>query len=608
MTRIYTLSRRSGLLAALGGLLLAGTAQAETFSLDNGVEIRLDTTVSAGVGVRLEDQDPNLIGQANTTADGTPGRAFSTNGDDGNLLIDKNELFAAPVKATTELNINYGNVGLFARASYLIDWILKDEPYFDPADHQGPPTRTANAEDLMRKREAVEDHVGNDGDILDLYVFGDFDVLGRYMSFRVGNQVLNWGESTFVLNGLNSILANDAAQARVPGFLVEELFRPVPMAWASIELTDTINAELFYQWKWRATLPDPSGTFLATNDFAAIGGTASQLGFGRAPENAAPFTPCSDGSQCVPFGAAIPRDPDREPDDEGQFGGALRFFVPWLNDADVSFYGANYHSRLPLFSGIGRPNLSANASAARFFVTYPEDIKLYGMSFNTSIFWELALQGEVSVKQDQPLQIDDVELLLAGLGQPSQVAPAQASVLGREIVGFRRHDVTQFDIGLTKIFGPWNWLGSDQQLFLLEVAGMSVSDFPEESELRYEGPGTYLPGDAGTAAALGVPQQQGGYPTETSYGYIAAMRLTYNNVFNRFVVEPFVRWTHDIDGTSPTPLTNFVEDRKQLNVGFNARYLSNLEVGLTYTQFSGAGLFNLLSDRDHASAFIRYSF
>ena len=34
------------------------------------------------------------------------------------------------------------------------------------------------------------------------------------------------------------------------------------------------------------------------------------------------------------------------------------------------------------------------------------------------------------------------------------------------------------------------------------------------------------------------------------------------------VVEPFVRWTHDIDGTSPTPLTNFVEDRKQLNVGF----------------------------------------
>lgn len=608
MTMTTNLSRRSGLLAAASGLLFALPAQAGTYSFDNGAQLRIDWTGSAGIGVRLEEQDPALIGQANTTADGIQGRAFSTNNDDGNLLVDKGELYAAATKLTSEINFSYGNVGFFGRASYLIDWVLRDDPYFDEADHQGPPADTQGPADLERKREAVESHVGNDGDILDLYVFGDFEIFDRYMSFRIGNQALNWGESTFVLNGLNSILSLDAAQARVPGFLVEEIFRPVPMAWASIGLTDNINAELFYQWKWKATLPDPSGTFLSTNDFAAIGGNAAQLGFGRAPENAAPFTPCSDGSQCVPFGAAIPRDPDREPEDGGQFGGALRFFVPWLNDADVSFYGANYHSRLPLFSGIGRPNLNATASAARYFVTYPEDIKLYGMSFNTSIFWDLALQGEISLKQDQPLQIDDVELLLAGLGQPSQVAPVQASALGREIVGFRRHDVTQFDIGLTKIFGPWNWLGSDQQLFLLEVAGMSVADFPDESELRYEGPGTYLPGDAGTAAALGVPQQQGGYPTETSFGYIMAARLTYNNVFNRFVVEPFMRWTHDVDGTSPTPLTNFVEDRKQLNLGFNARYLNNLEVGMTYTQFSGAGVFNLLGDRDHVDAFIRYSF
>ena len=489
--------------------------------------------------------------------------------------------------------------------------MLKDDNFFDPADYAGAtgtPPRTSGPDTLAAKRADVNDHVGNDGDVLDLYLYSDFELFDRYMSVRVGNQVLNWGESTFVLNGLNSIVSLDASQVRVPGFLTEEIFRPVPMAWASVELTENIVGEVFYQWGWKATLPDPSGTFLSTNDFAAIGGTSAQLGFGRAPENAAPGSICSDGTPCVPFGAAIPRDPDREPDDGDQFGGALRFFVPWLNDADVSLYGANYHSRLPLFSGRGRPTLLSTAGDASFFVVYPEDIKLYGLSFNTSIFWDIALQGEVSVKQDQPLQIDDVELLLAGLGQPSQVAPAQASVLGREIVGFRRHDVTQVDIGLTKIFGPSRWLKSDQQLFLVELAGMQISDFPEEDELRYEGPGTYLPGDALTAAALGVPQQIEGYPTDSSWGYILATRLTYNNVFNRFVVEPFVRWTHDVDGTSPTPLTNFVEDRKQLNIGFTARYLNALEVGLNYTQYSGGGLQNLISDRDHVQAFVQYSF
>ena len=603
---------RAHWLAGIGLAVIAAPAMAATFNIgDDGVTLRVDTTVSAGIAIRVEDQDPALIGQANTTADGTPGRAFSTNNDDGNLHVDKGDIYAVPFKALTEFNLSGRTLGLFGRVSYLIDGVLKDDNFFDPADYAGAtgsPPRTSGPATLAGKRDAVNDHVGNDGDVLDLYLYADFDAFGRYVSVRIGNQVLNWGESTFVLNGLNSIVSLDAAQVRVPGFLTEEIFRPVPMAWTSIGLTDNITVEGFYQWGWKATLPDPSGTFLSSNDFAAIGGTSAQLGFGRAPENSAPGTICSDGSPCVPFGAAIPRDADREPDDGDQYGGALRFFVPWLNDADVSLYGANYHSRLPLFSGRGRPTLLSTAADASYFVVYPEDIKLYGMSFNTSIFWDIALQGEVSVKQDQPLQIDDVELLLAGLGQPSQVAPAQASVLGREIVGFRRHDVTQVDIGLTKIFGPWNWLGSDQQLFLLELAGMQISDFPDSDELRYEGPGTYLPGDALTAAALGVPQQTEGYPTDTSWGYILAMRLTYNNVFNRFVVEPFARWTHDVDGISPTPLTNFVEDRKQLNLGFTARYLNALEVGMTYTQYSGGGLQNLISDRDHVQAFVRYSF
>ena len=62
----------------------------------------------------------------------------------------------------------------------------------------------------------------------------------------------------------------------------------------------------------------------------------------------------------------------------------------------------------------------AFAQTARYFLAYPEDIKLYGLSFNTTVgTW--AWQGEISHRQDAPLQIDDVELLL----DPATRAPLQ---------------------------------------------------------------------------------------------------------------------------------------------------------------------------------------
>jgi hypothetical protein len=46
---------------------------------------------------------------------------------------------------------------------------------------------------------------------------------------------------------------------------------------------------------------------------------------------------------------------------------------------------------------------------------YPEDINLYGLSWNTNAAGGVAFQGEISYRDNMPLQIDDVELLFAGL-------------------------------------------------------------------------------------------------------------------------------------------------------------------------------------------------
>ena len=67
-------------------------------------------------------------------------------------------------------------------------------------------------------------------------------------------------------------------------------------------------------------------------------------------------------------------------------------------------------------SAVKAATTDAYAKTARYQVEYPEDIKLYGISFNTTLPGSgVALQGEVSHRQDVPLQIDDLELLLATL-------------------------------------------------------------------------------------------------------------------------------------------------------------------------------------------------
>ncbi len=71
--------------------------------------------------------------------------------------------------------------------------------------------------------------------VLDAYVYGNFALNdgANPLSIRVGNQVLSWGESTFIQHGIN-ITPIDVGVARSPGAELKEAYIPVGMAWASL--------------------------------------------------------------------------------------------------------------------------------------------------------------------------------------------------------------------------------------------------------------------------------------------------------------------------------------------------------------------------------------
>ncbi|MGQ0622185.1 MAG: DUF1302 domain-containing protein [Panacagrimonas sp.] len=582
---------------ACGAVLTASycaTAMATEFPIGPAT-LKVDGRASLGLSWRIEDRDPNKVGMANG------GNAFSTNNDDGNLGFDQGELVASALKLTSFASLEWRDVGVFVRGSYLFDPTLDDHDFFDRADYGVG--KEAPLSERKFKQDEVQGHVGHDGDILDAYLFGSGKLRERSYSWKIGKQKLEWGETNFIPNGLNSIGAADISQLRVPGFEFDEVFTPLSMAWASIELPYRMNLEGFYQLDWQQTEPDVAGGYRSNSDFVGIGGTRANLGFGRANEN----TP----------GTSVIRGPDNEPEDAGQYGGALRVFLPGFNDTDLAFYAANYHSRLPVFSGTSAvaPQTTVGAN---YFIEYPEDIQLYGLSFNTAGPVGLALQGEYSYKVDQPLQIDDVELLLAGLGVPSQVNRQLGGASGQQYIrGWRRHDVSQLNLSITRLFGPSSWLRNDQLLFGLEAAGMYVHDLPDSDRLRYEGPGTFTPGfdpatdgpfRAALLASQNLPAQDGGYATQFSWGYKLFLRGEYNNVFGRYKLNPQLRFEHDVSGVSPAPIINFYRQRKlavpSLIVSFGEAWTG--EVGFT-VHFDG-GARNQISDRDTVDFNLKYFF
>jgi hypothetical protein len=312
---------------------------------------------------------------------------------------------------------------------------------------------------------------------------------------------------------------------------------------------------------------------------------------------------------CVPYGGSIPRGGDRSARDSGQFGVAINGTLDSLNSLVVSLYGAKYHSRLPLFSTTSASSGNPDAGTARVFAEYPEDIRMYGLSFNASGPWGLAFQGEYSYKPNQPLEIDDVEQSLADLGAPSQISPVPGQTLGNQYIrGWRRHEVSLLDVSTTKLMSPNATLGYDELLALLEVGVVRVHDLESKDELRYEGPGTFLPGDAAVAALQHVPQQHGGFATATSAGFNLILRATWNNVLPSVQLKPSLRWSMGVHGTTPAPLLNFVEDTHVINPNVQFVIGNSTSVDLGYSRFFGGGQSNTLVDRDFVSLDFKYSF
>ena len=631
------------------GIFLSISDWSHAFQFDYGeIQGSLDTTLSFGTSWRVEDQDSDIVGTANG------GSAYSVNADDGNLNYDKG-LTSAVAKITSELDLIYQNrFGAFIRGT----------AFYDFENEHGD----RDKDDLSSK---ALDLVGSDVDLLDAYIWTEFEIGNMPVQLRVGEQVVSWGESTFIQNSINAINPVNVNALRLPGSELKEALLPEGLVWASIGIFENLTLEGFYLYDWGETEIDPPGSYWSTNDFAGEGGSRVMLGWGDAPEG--DFL-------------GVPRAGTNWADDSGQFGLAARAWVPKLNETEFGFFFMKYHSRLPVISATtgslvglaNAANIPANVSpaiigayagpaslpamvaagmaagatqaqagviaqtliavggnpanpayaqavssastdafarTASYKTEYPEDIKLFGVSFNTELKrWGVALQGEVSFRQDVPLQVDDIELLFSALSPLLAAAGPFAGQLGvygpsTPIQGYIEKDVTQVQFTATKAFGPT--FGADQLLLLGEAALTHVHDMPSKDSLRLNGPGTYVSGNPlqGPPSHPGKPIEGSSHFADAdSWGYRLVTRMDFNNAIGAINLFPRISWQHDVSGISPGPGGNFLEGRKAISFGLGADYQNTWFFDMSYTNYFGAGRYNLINDRDFIQLNIKYAF
>ncbi len=607
---------RGGLAACLLLSLLAfGPASALDFRAGE-IEGLMDLTVSYGLLYRTEDRDDDFIAIANG------GDAASANFDDGNLNYDTG-VVSNMVSSTGEVALKWRNVGAFVRGVAFYDY---------EQEEGNRPHREFDSKTL--------DAIGSDAESRDHFVFGEFSMGGVPVQLRVGDQVINWGEVSFVRDGVDIINPFDLVALFQPARDSRDTRTPQGMAWAVANVTETFAVEAYYQYDWEGLRLPAVGSFISTSDLIGTGGfNFATIGQGRYSDLGTDL----DDAFALPEGTLgfdenFFKYPERirdYPKDGGQYGAALVAITQGNNALKVGLHYIRYHSRLPLIGTLTASQAaidatsqadvdrvadqltpayletglapdeareSADATAAElvtndyineagYFTEYPEDIDMIGLTFNTATMRTGTLvAAEISHHFDYPFQQSLVDLYNASLSPvlfDDRYKNNPIGVFGADerISGYERLDRTQFSFSAAQLLG--RRLGAAQTTVGVDGAFIYIHDFPGDDD-------------------VGLQATGGG--NKDSWGYRLFGQLEYTSVFGGLNLLPRLAFIHDVDGYTPAPLSSFREERKAFSVGLQANYINRWLADVSYTNFFDGEPGNPLTDRDFIRLQISHGF
>lgn len=598
--------------ALLGTAFAAIPAAAADFRFGD-VRLSIDSIASVGVTMRASKQECMYIAVLNGGCRDGNNNSANINTDDGNINFDQWDVVSAPVKVVSDVEARWENWGAFARV----------RAYYDHAIYH-----EAGQKSTIYGRRPLRDHLRGDDarnsargiDLLDAFVFTNFDIGNVPTTLRVGKQVINWGESLAIQGGINQFTSIDVSAIRTPGAELKEALLPEESVYINLALPANLAFEAFYAFNWRKTELDAVGTFFASNDLFGPGGAYVNTGVAEQPN------PDGDGT--------IYRAEGDLPRDQGQYGVKLGYWADWLNDGtELAAYFVNYHSKLPILEysngvpiAVQRtlcdPVLGCGLPDQFYRDAYPENIKYVGASFATTVAGT-AVSGEALYSWNMPLQISSGETLGArwvdnatGGGAGASVLPYDPTI-GAFPAGYFREDVITSQISTLTVLNPSSPV---TQFFRADsttlIANWGFQYLPSISDERLSvtsgGRGSEIthPNFPIQVALYQNPNQPLVHADTFSHGYRLIGVTSYNNAFNTpWTISPTIQWQHDVKGSSAGPIgPGFIDERMTVTLGVTADLSGVWRANVSYTNSFGNKFQNFMQDRDFISASLSYAF
>lgn len=592
--------RRGAVIAVVAVVLVPGAHGAE--HPVGGGKLTVAGSVYLGTAIRTDEQDPKLLASVNSTLIGIAGNAVTPssgrNGDDGNLNFSRGDPVATVLKGYLTIAYEWRDYGIEASGQAWYDYATADSshPWGNVQNGYtgGRPLSDSGA--LARSKFS--------GVVLDnLYGHGHHQLDEVAVDWKVGWQTLDWGTRLTALGGLRDLNPLDLPASLRPGVDREHETRiTFPAAFVRLGLSQATSLEAFYQLRFEPTALNGCGTFFASVDFMAEG--CDKAMFGNLSDRTA-----------VATGVYVQRTATHDPSNPGQGGIALRHTVDaWATG--FGLYAVQFHSRAPFYSGTksGRetgplfvPGDPGGLNPT-YFTEYPEDIRMFGVSFETKIPGGAVL-GELTYRPNQPLQYNSVDLISAAV---SRTAPtplrgmADAIAPGGVVRAWERHEALQLQLGVSG--GLPDVLGAAGMSYGLEIVYKLVPDLPDPSVTRFGRAEVFGQGPVDGVCpppAAPVSCSSDGYVSRGALGYRMRAGLKYPKVIGEVDLVPSVVFGQDVRGWSGDSL--LLEGRMLAIVALQAVLAGKWTAAVAW-QPTWGGTYNNTRDRSTAQAYVSYQF
>lgn len=583
-------------------------AEAPAFAYDFSVgpiEASTTTNVTAGFGMRTKSPSCSLVGDATSACGAFANTAQYANGDDGNLNYKKGQLFTSALTVVTEglFTVPDSGMKVFARGAGMYDFAA------------GHTQRT----DLS---PGATSQIVWQTQLLDLWAQKDFKLAGNNAHVRVGNQVINWGESIYATGGINVTNPYDIAKLLTPGTQLKQALLPSPMASFTSSIGRSVSVEGYYQFQW------------ASNRFPAVGSywsASDQLGRGQQPmtfsttnANLGGYDPAAIGRATGngnlqqitsdlnagayagdPFNSiGIPQSTNL-PNNKNQYGMRLNWAVPGTQ-LNLSTYFVQYTDKTPV---------STSKADGTGVMSYLPNRHMYGVSANFPV-------GDWAVGWETSYRPRDAVSLSSCFNPGGETDANTNAATGIDCPLYMDKKRLQMTLNgmlaLTRSQYPFlTWMGADSANLTVEGSWIYYPGVSSSSQFVRTINGQTVMQVPVAAYANWLQNGSNGYPiaagkgTASSGGLTLDFNWTYDgSLIHGWQVTPGITYTHSLYGYTPNASANYMSGAKSVNLYvLFTQNPAHWSAGVNFTAFFGGNaLSQPYADRNFVGAFLTRTF